>query len=201
MFVQVIQGRVGDARQLRAMMDQWVRELSAGAVGWLGSTAGVTSDGTGIALARFESPEAARRNSERPEQGEWWAQTAKLFDGEVTFRDCAQVHLLGDGGSDDAGFVQVIQGRYTDQEKAVDLLQRSAEPLRTLRPDVLGGELCLHGDGGFTQAIYFTSESEARAGEKKEPPAEVRAWLDEEAAITADLAFHDLTDPWLHSPR
>jgi hypothetical protein len=86
-FVQVIQGRVGDARQLRAMMDRWVRELSAGAVGWLGSTAGVTSDGSGIALARFESADAAQRNSERPEQGQWWAQTAKVFDGDVTFRD------------------------------------------------------------------------------------------------------------------
>ena len=201
MFVQVIQGRVNDARQLRAMMDQWVRDLSAGAVGWLGSTAGVTSDGTAIALARFESTDAARRNSERPEQGQWWAQTAKLFDGEVTFRDCAQVHLLARGGSDDAGFVQVIQGRYSDQEKAVELLQRSEEPLRTLRPDVIGGELCLHGDGGFTQAVYFTSESEARVGEKAEPPAEVQAWLDEEASITTDLVFYDLTDPWMHSPR
>jgi hypothetical protein len=183
------------------MMDQWVRDLSAGAVGWLGSTAGVTSDGTGIALARFESADAARRNSERPEQGEWWARTAKLFDGEVTFRDCVRVHLLGPGGSDEAGFVQVMQGRYTDQDKAVDLLQRAAEPLRALRPEVLGGALCLHADGGFTQAVYFTSEADARAGEQKEPPAEVRALLDDEAANTADLVFYDLTDPWLHSPR
>jgi hypothetical protein len=49
--------------------------------------------------------------------------------------------------------------------------------------------------------VYFTSESEARVGEKRQPPAEVQAWLDEEAAITADLIFFDLTDPWLHSPR
>ena len=201
MYVQVIQGRVGDARQLRAKMDQWVRDQSADAAGWLGSTTGVTPDGTGIALARFESADAARRNSERPEQGQWWAETAKLFDGDVTFHDCVQVHLLGRGGSDDAGFVQVIQGRYTDQEKAVELLQRTEEPLREFRPDVIGGALCLHGDGGFTQAVYFTSEAEARAGEKRPPPAEVQAMLDEEAAITTDLVFYDLTDPWLHSPR
>jgi hypothetical protein len=104
MFVQVIQGRTGDAGQLRARMDQWVRDLSAGAIGWLGSTAGVTADGTGIALARFESADAARRNSERPEQGQWWAETAKLFDGDVSFHDCSQVHLFGRGGSDDAGY-------------------------------------------------------------------------------------------------
>ena len=199
MFVQVIQGRTGDAGRLRARMDQWVRDLSAGAIGWLGSTAGVTADGTGIALARFESVDAARRNSQRPEQGQWWAETATLF-GEVTFHDCSQVHLFGRGGSDDAGFVQIMQGRYTDPAKAVELLQRSEQPLRELRPEVIGGELCLHGDGGFTQAVYFTSESEARAGEKKQPPPEVREWLDEGAAITTDLTFYDLADPWLHSP-
>jgi hypothetical protein len=200
-FIQVIQGRVTDVGQLRARMDQWVRDLSAGAIGWLGSTSGVTADGTGIALARFESGDAARRNSERPEQGQWWADTATLFDGDVSFHDCPQVQLFGRGGSDDAGFVQVMQGRYTDPAKAVELLQRSEQPLRELRPDVIGGELCLHGEDGFTQAVYFTSEAEARTGENKQPPPEVQALLDEEAAITTDLVFYDLTDPWLHSPR
>jgi hypothetical protein len=200
-FVQVIQGRVGDAGQLRTRMDQWVRDLSAGAIGWLGSTAGVTADGTGIAVARFESADAARRNSERPEQGQWWAETAKLFDGDVTFHDCPEVHVFGQGGSDDAGFVQVMQGRYTDPAKAVDLLQRSEQPLRELRSDVIGGELCLHGDGGFTRAVYFTSEAEARVGENQQPPPEVQALLEEEAAISTDLVFYDLPDPWLHSPK
>jgi hypothetical protein len=200
-FVQVIQGRVNEAGELRARMDQWVRDLSAGATGWLGSTAGVTADGTAIAIARFESADAARRNSERPEQDRWWADTATLFDGDVIFHDGAEVHVFGPGGSDDAGFVQVMQGRYTDPAKAVELLQRSEQPLRELRPDVIGGELCLHGDGGFTQAVYFTSESEARAGETKQPPPQAQAWLEEEAAITTDLVFYDLTDPWLHSPR
>ena len=201
MFVQVIQGRVRDAEQLRARMDRWIADLSPNAEGWLGSTTGVTADGIGIALARFESADAARRNSDRPEQGQWWAETQSVFDGEVTFHDCSQVHLFGRGGSDDAGFVQVMQGRYADPAKAVELLQRSEQPLRELRPDVIGGELCLHGDGGFTQAVYFISEAEARAGETMQPPPEVQAWLDEGAAITTDLVFYDLTDPWLHSPK
>jgi hypothetical protein len=200
-LVQVIQGRTGDAGQLRARMDRWVRDLSAGAMGWLGSTAGVAADGTGIALARFESVDAARRNSERPEQDQWWAETTKVFDGDVSFHDCSQVHLFGRGGSDDAGVVQIMQGRYTDPAKAVELLQRSERPLRELRPDVIGGELCLHGDGGFTQAVYFTSESEARGGERNQPAPEAQAWLEEGAAITTDLTFYDPTDPWLQSPR
>jgi hypothetical protein len=201
MFVQVIQGRVRDADQLRERMDRWIADLSPNAEGWLGSTTGVTADGIGIALARFESADAARRNSERPEQGRWWAETQQLFDGDVTFHDSTDVQPFGRGGSDEAGFVQVIQGRYTDLEKGLELMRRSEEPLRELRPDVLGGLLCLYGDGGFTQAVYFTSEAEARANEQKQPPPDVQAMFEEEAGITTDLVYFDLTDPWLHSPK
>jgi hypothetical protein len=201
MFVQVIQGRVRDADQLRARMDRWIADLSPSAEGWLGSTTGVTADGIGIALARFESADAARRNSERPEQGRWWAETQQLFDGDVTFHDSTDVQPFGRGGSDEAGFVQVIQGRYTDLEKGLELMRRSEEPLRELRPDVLGGLLCLYGDGGFTQAVYFTSEAEARANEQKQPPPDVQAMFEEEAGITTDLVYFDLTDPWLYSPK
>jgi hypothetical protein len=201
MFVQVIQGRVRDAVRLRARMDAWIADLSPNAEGWLGSTTGVTADGVGIALARFESADAARRNSERPEQGQWWAGTQALFDDDVTFHDCSDVQAFAGGGSDDAGFVQVIQGRYTDLAKGLELMRQSEEPLRELRPDVLGGLLCLHGDGAFTQAVYFTSETEARANEQKQPPPDVQAMLEEEAGIMTDLVYFDLTDPWLYSPK
>src|ERR1700747_4456 len=67
MFVQVIQGHVSDAAQARAQLDRWAEEVAPGAVGWLGSTSGVTDDGRLVALARFESDEAARPNSDRPE--------------------------------------------------------------------------------------------------------------------------------------
>jgi hypothetical protein len=59
MFVQVIQGRVTSPEQVRAALDRWSGQLAAGAEGWLGSTAGVTGDGRFVALARFESAEAA----------------------------------------------------------------------------------------------------------------------------------------------
>ena len=70
MFVQVIRGRVTDPEQLHAALDRWSEQLAPGAHGWLGSTAGVTEDGRFVALARFESAEAARRNNDRPEQGQ-----------------------------------------------------------------------------------------------------------------------------------
>ena len=46
----------------------------------------MTEDGRFIALARFASEEAAQRNSQRPEQDQWWTQTATLFSGEPTFQ-------------------------------------------------------------------------------------------------------------------
>ena len=110
-FVQVIQGQVADPGKVRAALDRWIQELAPRSIGWLGTTAGVTEAGRFIQLARFESEEAARRNSNRPEQDQWWADTSKLFDGEATFQNSSDVTLDGTGGPDDAGFVQVMQGR------------------------------------------------------------------------------------------
>jgi hypothetical protein len=64
-FVQVIQGQVSDPAALRAALDRWLQELAPGATGWLDSTSGVTEDGRFIAVVRFESAEAAKRNSYR----------------------------------------------------------------------------------------------------------------------------------------
>jgi hypothetical protein len=202
MFVQVIQGHVADGTQLKAQQDRWVAELAPGAPGWLGCTAGVTADGLALVLARFSSGDAARRNSERPEQHQWWMETAKLFAGDVTFHDCAEVRLLGGGGSDDAGFVQVIQGHCTDVTRAYELMDRTEPMLRESRPEVLGGEICLHGNtGDFTQAMYFTSEAEARDGERQEPAPDVRSLFEELMSLMDGVAYFDLTDPWIVSPR
>src|SRR5204863_8070818 len=87
MFVQVIQGRVSDAGQARAQLDRWQTELAPSSIGWLGTTAGVTDDGTVVVLARFESEQAARQNSDRPEQSAWWEATAPLFTDPPVFHD------------------------------------------------------------------------------------------------------------------
>ena len=87
MFVQIIQGMVSDKDEMRAAVDRWVDEVSPGAIGWLGSTGGVTDAGQLIAVVRFESEDAAGRNSDRPEQDAWWTQMSKLFTTEPTFTD------------------------------------------------------------------------------------------------------------------
>ncbi len=201
MFVQVIQGKVSDAGAMRARMDTWMKELAPGAEGWLGSTAGVTEGGDLVALARFESEEAARRNSDRPEQTAWWEETAKLFDGEPTFLESTDVDVDTPGDPDKAGFVQVMQGRTNAPERAKELMASDPTDWAAFRPEILGTVTANHDDGRWTMAIYFTSEAEARAGEKKEPPEEVAKLMKElDSLSVGEPTFLDLREPWLQSP-
>jgi hypothetical protein len=202
MFVQVIQGQVSDAGQARAALDRWVQELAPGATGWLGSTAGVTEDGRFIALARFESEEAAQRNSDRPEQDEWWTETSKLFSGQATFRDSSDVTVDVNGEPDSAGFVQVIQGRGSDPDRARELMGQDSSEWAAFRPDVIGSVGVGHDGGAYTMVLYFTSEEAAREGERKEPPPELKAQMEEMGKLNVgEPEFFDLKQPWLYSPK
>jgi hypothetical protein len=202
MFVQVVRGKVEDPSRARAALDKWMDELAPGAIGWLGTTAGVTDDGTFIALARFESESAARRNSDRPEQDKWWGETATLFSGDATFQDSVEADADTAGDPDSAGFVQIMQGQASNPQRARELMMQDPEAWRAFRPDVLGSLSVGHREGEFTTAIYFTSEAEAREGEQKEPPEEMKAVMDEMGALTVgEVAYHDLREPWLYSPR
>ena len=139
MFIQVIQGMCSDEATLRRQMDRWREDLAPGADGWLGGTYGMTDDGQFVGVVRFESREAAARNSLRPEQGEWWAAVEKCFDGEVIFHDCDEAIMMLDGGSDDAGFVQVIQGRLDDPARFREFMSQPMDMLQEARPEIIGG--------------------------------------------------------------
>jgi hypothetical protein len=201
-FVQVIQGQVTDAGKVRAAFDRWVQELAPGATGWLGSTAGVTDDGRFIALARFESEQAARQNSDRPEQDRWWAETSTLFTGEPSFKDSSDVTVDVTGDPDAAGFVQVMQGRGSDPDRARELMGQDSAAWADFRPDVVGSVAVGHEGGAYTMAMYFTSEAEAREGERKEPPPELQAQMEEMQRLSiGEPEFFDLKQPWLYAPR
>jgi hypothetical protein len=201
MFAQVIQGTTSDAEGLRAALDRWFEELRPGSIGWLGSTIGITDDGTFIAVARFESADAADRNGRRPEQGRWWEETSRLFDGEVSFRDSEDITVDLQGDPDRAGFVQIMQGRVTDAARAKEVMaQIPDDVMAAFRPDVLGSVLIGHQDGAWTQVIYFTSEDDAREGERKEPPAEFRNAMEElDKLSVGGTTFLDLHRPLLQS--
>lgn len=195
MFIQVITAPCSRAEEVKAHGRTWREQLGPGAEGFLGGTYGVTDDGTFVGVVRFSSPEAAKANSDRPEQGEWAAKMGALMDGPPEFDDYDDVITFLGGGSDDAGFVQVIRGKTSDVEAAKAMLANT-DDLAAMRPDVIGGTLAIKPDGTFTETIAFSDEASAREGEKQEPPAEVREQLEK---LMAGATFFDLRSPWFES--
>lgn len=195
MFIQMMQGPCTRQDEVHAMLDEWRRDLAAGASGWLGGTYGFTDDDQFLAVVRFESREIAMANSNRPEQGEWAERFMDLMDGPLEFHDCDDVTMLMDGGSDRAGFVQVIRGRVDDPSRLKAMLADTTT-LHEMRPDILGGTLAFEPDGTFIETVAFTSEEEAREGERTEPPADLRGELD---YALQGATFYDLHHPWFQS--
>ncbi len=201
MFVQVIQGKVSDPSAVRASLERWVTELAPSATGWLGSTGGVTEDGTLVVLARFESEEAAQQNGDKPEQTAWWEEMEGYFSGAAEFHNSTRVDLDAYGDPDQARFVQIMQGRTSDPDRARELMNDDSIDWAGMRPDIMGSLTAEHEDGAYTMALYFTSEEEARKGEQSQPPAEMEKLMAEMDELTVgETAYFDLKDPWLHSP-
>ncbi|HEY5843364.1 MAG TPA: hypothetical protein VIU87_18245 [Mycobacterium sp.] len=160
----------------------------------------MSDDGDLFVLARFDSEESAKSNSDKPEQDRWFADMSKLFDGDPTFQDSTNVTIDTAGDPDSAGFVQVMSGQVTDPLRAQQLMADQPD-MRDLRPDILGSVMVGGDDGKWTMVIYFTSEADAREGEKKEMPAEMAAAMQEmESIAVGQTEYLDLKNPWLDSP-
>jgi hypothetical protein len=194
-FIQIIQGACTREQEMREVGERWMRELAPGATGWLGGTYGFTDDHMFVAVVRFDSRESAMANSNRPEQAAWWADMEALFDGPVEFHDCDDVTLMMGGGSDQAGFVQVIRGKV-DDASTLRSMMTDTEALHEMRPEILGGTLAIEDDGTFTETIAFTDEESARLGEKAEMPDDVRRAME---SSMHDVSYLDLRRPWFTS--
>jgi len=200
MFVQIIQGRATNPPGIRRDLGRWQRQLAADADGWLGSTAGITEDGWSITVVRFASEEHARRNSDRPEQREWWRDASQHL-ARVVSHDAPKVHTYRDGGSDQAGFVQVIQGHSDDLERMASLARDQEQVLAREAPHILGVTVAEHADppGDFTQIVYFSSEQDARSYDQgaveEDAPAQ-----EERRSLMTNLRSFDLRDPQMLRP-
>lgn len=199
MFIQIIEGRTDRPEELHERLEIWQRDLMPKAIGYLGSTGGCTSSGDCILIARFESRDAAQRNSDRPEQGQWWAETEKCFDGPIRFHDTDDVQLMTHGEMDSARFVQVMEGHVSDRPR-LDELERESDPiLAELRPDLLGSVTAYLSEDEFAEVAYFTSEAEARRAEQGEMPEEMASKFAEWEQLMKVEKYIDIVDPWLVS--
>jgi hypothetical protein len=201
MFIQVIQGRATNPPGIRRELGRWQRQLAADADGWLGSTTGITDDGWSITVIRFASEAQARRSSDRPEHRAWWRGASQHL-ARVAVHDAPKVHTYRDGGSDQAGFVQVIQGHTEDMERMVSLGSDQEEVLTLDAPHVLGMTVAEHADrpGDFTQTVYYTSEQDARRLEQERSAEADEAARRELLDLMTNLRSFDLRDPQMLSP-
>jgi hypothetical protein len=121
---------------------------------------------------------------------------------EATFLESRDVVVDVIGEPDTAGFVQVMQGRSSDPARARELMGEDSSEWAAFRPDIIGSVAAAHEDGTYTMVLYFTSEQEARDGERKQPPPELQAQMEQMDALSVGVPdFFDLKQPWLYSPR
>ena len=197
MFIQMVQGRCSRQEDMRMVVDDWCTSM-ASQPGWLGGTYGFTDDSSFIGVVRFDSQDACERACERDDAGMWWAAAAQCFDSGPELHESSDVTMMLNGGSDDAGFVQIMRGRVGN----VDKLRRMTgdtemtNMLSQARPDIIGATLAIEDDGHFIETIAFTSEAEAREREQMEMPAEVAGDM---AEAMAEVEYLDLHRPWFRS--
>jgi hypothetical protein len=196
MFVQIIEGQTSDPEALLAAGDAWQAEVKDGAIGYLGVTAGVNPGGKAFTIVRFEDEASARANSERPEQTAWFEKhLAGAYDGQPTFTESSDVSEFMGGGSNDAGFVQVMKISGVDRQK-LEELDQTFEKFAGDRPDIIGGLRAWTGPNSCVDVMYFTSEEEARRGEQGEMPEELQKAMADFGSM-AETEFIDLPDPQL----
>jgi hypothetical protein len=196
MFVQIIEGTTKDRDALFAAGDAWQEELRPGAVGYLGVTAGVSADGKAFTLVRFKDEASARANQERPEQGAWFEKhLASAYDAPPTFTESSDITEFMGGGSDAAGFVQVMKSKGVDRAE-IERLDKVFEEFVGDRPDILGGLRAWTGPDSCIDVMYFTSEADARKGEKAEVPDGLKEAMSDFEGM-GETEYLDLADPQL----
>jgi hypothetical protein len=200
-FVQVVLGRAADAAAVRRQWDRWATDLAPRAAGFVGATAGVTTDRRVVLVTRFESEHAAQVNAERPEQNNWWAETVTdaLADPPEVL-ETTDVTLHGGQGWEAARFVQVMRAQVRDRRRFEAIEDEITPQFMQLRPDLLAAYRAWFPDGSVAAIDYFTSEAEARAGEQKEMPDVLGERFREWMSLLDDVEWFDLADPWTATP-
>jgi hypothetical protein len=197
--VWVLEGKAADPGEVGRQLGRWTSEFGDTTPGYLGATGGVTDDGRFLLFVRWESEDAGNELLMRPEQQAWYEEFQKSFDGAIEFAETGDVTTHINGGSDAAGFVQAMKVSGVDRQR-VEAADRQFENIAPhVRPDLIGGIRVWTALDGFVEVNYFTSEQDARDGEKQAPPPELVEGFDDFMAMMKDAEYFDFTEPFLHS--
>ena len=80
-------------------------------------------------------------------------------------------------------------------------MAQDADKWAEFRPDLIGTIGIGHDEGAYTMVFYFTSETEAREGERKELPPELQAQMEEMNNLSiGEPEFFDHKRPVFGSP-
>jgi hypothetical protein len=191
-FVQVVLGRAADAAGLRRQWERWVSGVAAGGAGFAGATGGVTADHRAVLVTRFESEHAARGHGAHTVAG------ALAEPPEVL--ETADVILHGGQGWETARFVQLMRARVRDRRRFEAIEDEIAPQFMQFRPDALAAYRAWFPGGNVIAIDYFTSEEQARAGERKQMPDHLAQRFGEWMSLLDDVEWFDLTDPWIATP-
>jgi hypothetical protein len=142
----------------------------------------LTEDGHFIALARFGPKRRPDATATAPNRTSSGPRPPICSPERPPSKTATTSPSTGD--PDDAGFVQVIQGRGSDPDRARELMGQDSSEWAAFRPDILGSLAVGHEGGAYTMAVYLTSEAAAREGERKEPPPELQAQMEEMVALS-----------------
>jgi hypothetical protein len=197
-FIQMVQGHCSRQDEMRGLVDSWC-SMMADRPGWLGGTYGFTDDDRFLGVVRFDSSAACKESAGSTEAAMMWAGAEALFDGSCEIHESEDVSMMLDGGSDSAGFVQVMLGRVADADRLRHLVSdEMTAMLHQARPEIVGATMAIEPDGRFVETIAFTDEASARQGEQLEMPTDVR---DEISSAMAVVEYVDLHRPWFASHR
>jgi hypothetical protein len=200
MFVFTVECRTTAADIAHEHVRRWHADVEARAVGWLGNTAGVSTDGDFIMLLRFESEEAAYITSDLPEYEQWWRTFASFLDTKPVFKGSTSVMGILSGGSDDATAVRITKG-HSEATRLRDSIRRLESLTPEERATIIGGIVAWHDRDRFTEALYLTSQDLPRFRQRRTARTPLSRFLDDHEAIILDRSEMDLYRPWLVSAR
>ena len=200
MFLLVLSGRVADPVETRVRWEAWQREVAPRTPGWLGDTGGISESGEFVALVRFQTEGTAARAFTPRDDAAWWHDFAGLFVEGISIDGASEIDAFARGDFEDAGCVQFIRGQTSQVAEVRELNAAIQAKVREACPDIIADVVAWHGDGRFTEAVYFISEEEARRAEKSRP-SHLRELSDRWATRVSDERFVGAIDPMHASPR